>query len=54
MVFNFILFLIAVSLCTGRRSNEEFILFKSHRSHRFTLISLDLCGLGGLRARGFR
>ena len=39
------LFLIAVSLCTGRRSNEEFILFKSHRSHRFAQI-LDLCGLG--------
>ena len=33
-----ILFLIAVSLCTGRRSNEEFILMP-HRSHRFTQIS---------------
>ena len=32
------LLLIAVSLCTGRRSNEEFILM-SHRSHRFTQIS---------------
>ena len=32
-------FLIAVSLCTCRRSNEEFILFKSHRLHRFTQIS---------------
>ena len=39
------LFLIAGSLCTSRRSNEEFILFKSHRSHRFAQI-LDLCGLG--------
>ena len=26
MVFNFILFLIAVSLCTGRRSNEDNIV----------------------------
>ena len=51
---NYIGFLIAVSLCTCRHSNEEFILFKSHRLHRFTQISLDLCGLGGLRARGFR
>ena len=33
-----ILFLIAVSLCTCRQSNEEFILM-SHRSHRFTQIS---------------
>ena len=32
------MFLIAVSLCTGRHSNEEFILM-SHRSHRFTQIS---------------
>ena len=32
------LFLIAVSLCTCRHSNEEFIL-KFHRFHRFTQIS---------------
>ena len=32
------MFLIAVSLCTCRHSNEEFILM-SHRSHRFTQIS---------------
>ena len=47
------LFLIAVSLCT-HHSNEEFILSNVPQIALINTDFLDLCGLGGLRARGFR
>ena len=41
-----ILFLIAVSLCTGRQSNEEFILSNVPQIAQINTDFLDLCGLG--------